>query len=272
MESDFSMPELHQSVLPVTRSTPDVRLNAFVLQKLAVLGSMPKLPVSARTAGYLWGLGAAAIWSGWWTVTRIGVINDLPAADLAALRFGVSGFLLIPLAWRERTAICGTSPWLLLLMAAGAGAPYALITGTGVALTSASLGGAMTVGLLPGFTLMLSLLFLREVVTFTLAAGITCILAGAGCVIAGTWNSGHGGYGLGFFVLGALMWAGYTVSLKQAGLRPLTATAVVCVASLALYTPAWLTMSGPAHLLAAAPAELLLQVIYQSLLSAIGAL
>jgi len=59
---------------------------------------------------------------------------------------------------------------------------------------------------------------------------------------------------MGFFVLGALMWAGYTVSLKQVGLPPLTATAVVCVASLLLYTPVWLVISEPARLLSGAPA------------------
>lgn len=237
---------------------------------LALPSGGTTIPVPA--SGYLWGLGAAAIWSGWWTVTRFGVVNDLPASDLAALRFGISGLLLLPIVWRQRRAIAPTAPWLLLAMAAGAGAPYALITSTGVALTSAGLGGAITVGLLPAFTLILSAVFLGETVTRALAKGVTCILAGAGCVIAGTWNSGHGGYGLCLFILGALLWAGYTVSLKKTGLPALTATALVCVASLTAYTPFWLMTSGPARLLAAAPAGLLLQVLYQSLLSAMGAL
>nr|WP_187829363.1 DMT family transporter [Labrys sp. KNU-23] len=226
----------------------------------------------AGTSGYLWGLGAAAIWSGWWTVTRVGVVNDLSATDLAGLRFGISGLLLLPLVWRERRTIGAVAPRFLVLMAAGAGAPYALIAGTGVRLTSAGLGGAITVGLLPVFTLVLSVLFLREKVTHRLAAGIGCILLGAAFVAAGTWEAGRAGFGLGLFAAGALMWAGYTVALKRSGLAPLTATAVICVASLVLYTPVWLVLSGLPRLLAAAPGELLLQVLYQSLLSAIGAL
>lgn len=230
------------------------------------------LKSAADRSGYLWGLGAALIWSGWWTVTRIGVADGLPAADLAALRFGISGLLLLPLAWRERQAIRRVAVLHSFFMALGAGAPYALVAGTGVKLASAGVGGAITVGLLPMFTLILSVLILREQVTRVLVAGIVCILIGASCVAAAAWDVGDSGSGLAFFVAGALMWAGYTVALRCSGLAPLTATAVICIASLALYTPVWLLTCGSLRLFAAAPADLLMQALYQSLLSAIGAL
>lgn len=228
--------------------------------------------LSNYTSGYLWGLGAALIWSGWWSVTRIGMADGLPAADLAALRFGISGLLLLPFAWRERQAIRRVAARHLFFMAVGAGAPYALVAGTGVKLASAATGGAITVGLLPVFTLMLSVLILHERVTRALIAGITCILIGAACVAVAAWDAGNATFGLAYFVTGALMWAGYTVALRRSGLRPLTATAVVCIASLALYTPVWLVTGGSLRLFAAAPADLLMQSLYQSLLSAIGAL
>ncbi|WP_181161339.1 DMT family transporter [Labrys okinawensis] len=266
------MPELRQNRLsaPDASAVPDAR--ALALQAAILSQATRWSDLAAGVGGYLSGLGAALIWSGWWTVTRLGVVNDLAASDLAALRFGISGLLLLPLVWRDWPAIRLVAPWHLLFMVVGAGAPYALVAATGVRLTSAGLGGAITVGLLPAFTLILSTLFLREPVTRALITGIACILAGAGCVIAGTWNAGYDASGLGFFVVGALMWAGYTVSLRYTGLRPLTATAVICVASLLLYTPVWLIMSGPEHLFAAAARELLLQLLYQPLLSAIAAL
>lgn len=241
-------------------------------------GTHPSIPSSpghtavAGASGYLWGLGAAAIWSGWWSVTRVGLADGLPASDLAALRFGLSGLVLLPLVRHEWPAVRRVAPRLLLFMAVGAGAPYALVAGTGVQLASAGVGGAITVGLLPVFTLILSMLILRERTTQGLAIGIGCIVLGAACVAASAWDEKGGSIGLGFFVAGALMWAGYTVALRRAGLRPLTATAVVCVGSLALYTPIWLLSAGPARLLAAAPSDLLFQALYQSLLSAIGAL
>jgi drug/metabolite transporter (DMT)-like permease len=263
------MSELHQSVLSANGGEvmpAGVRAPHGVL--LADVRRW-RNPV-AGASRYLWGLGAAAIWSGWWTVTRVGLVNDLAVEDLAAIRFGISGLLLLPLAWRERQAMRAVGPRLLLLMAAGAGAPYVLVVGTGVGLTSAGLGGAITVGLMPVFTLILSTLFLREKVTRHLASGIGCILLGAALVSSETWRAG-GGLGLCLFVAGALMWAAYTVGVKRSGLPPLTATSVVCVASLALYMPVWLALSGPARLLAD-PAGLLLQILCQSLLAAIGAL
>ncbi len=226
----------------------------------------------ADAAGYLWGFGAAAIWSGWWTVTRVGVADGLPAADLAAIRFGIAGLLLLPLAWRARHAIGRVAKSLLFLMALGAGAPYALVAGTGVWLTSAGVGGAITVGLFPAFTLLLSMLVLRERANRMLVAGITSIIVGAAFVATGAWHADGNRLGLLFFVAGSLMWAGYTIAMRRAGLLPLTATAVVCVASLIFYVPAWAFTGGPERLLAAAPGDLLFQALYQALLSAIGAL
>jgi drug/metabolite transporter (DMT)-like permease len=223
-------------------------------------------------SGHLWGLGAAAIWSGWWTVTRFGVTDGLSAADLAAVRFGIAGLVLLPLAWRSRQAVTRVAPSLLLFMALGAGAPYALVAGTGVTLSSAGVGGAITVGLLPVFTLILSMLVLRERATRGMVAGIGCILVGAACVAAGAWDAEGNRLGLLFFVAGALMWAGYTVSMRRAGLLPQTAASVVCVASLVFYVPVWALAGGPERLLIAVPGDLLFQVLYQSLLSAIGAL
>ncbi|MER8612615.1 DMT family transporter [Mesorhizobium sp. M0435] len=222
--------------------------------------------------GYLWGLGAAAIWSGWWTVTSSGVAGGLSAADLAAVRFGIAGLVLLPLAWRSRQAVTRVAPSLLLFMALGAGAPYALVAGTGVMLSSAGVGGAITVGMLPVFTLILSVLILRERANKRVVAGIGCILVGAACVAAGAWSAGGNRWGLLFFVVGALMWAGYTVSMRRAGLLPQTTASVVCVASLVFYVPVWGFTGGPERLLAAVPSDLLFQVLYQSLLSAIGAL
>lgn len=272
MESDLILSDHDQSLLPSSSGSPVIPVRPLIRRGLAFLQSESWRKGAVGASGYLWGLGAAAIWSGWWTVTRVGVVDDLPATDLAALRFCISGLLLLPLAWRERLVIGAVAPRFLVLMAAGAGAPYALVAGTGVRLTSAGLGGAITVGLLPVFTLILSVLFLREKVTPRLAAGIGGILAGAALVIAGAGEAERGGYGLGLFVVGALMWAGYTVALRRSGLSPLTATAVICVTSFVLYTPVWLALSGPSRLLVAAPGELLLQLVYQSLLSAIGAL
>lgn len=45
--------------------------------------------------GALYGLAAVSIWSGWIVVARLGLKTSLTSWDIAALRFGVAGLLLI---------------------------------------------------------------------------------------------------------------------------------------------------------------------------------
>jgi drug/metabolite transporter (DMT)-like permease len=47
--------------------------------------------------GAVFGLAAVSIWAGWSTMTRLAVITNLDAWNIPALRFGVSGLLLLPI-------------------------------------------------------------------------------------------------------------------------------------------------------------------------------
>ena len=257
--------------------TRHVRPSFPTIPGMAVAVPVPEpVPPAAcrrsRPEGWLWGLGAAVIWSGWWTVTRIGASGGLPAPDLAALRFGISGVLLLPLAWRMRLTIRKAGTANLFFMAVGAGAPYALVAATGVRLASAGTGGAVTVGLMPLFTTALAVPLLGERMTRGQVAGLGCILTGVACIALQSIGGPHGRAGLGLFILGAMMWSGYAVAMRRSGLPAMVAAAVVCLASLLLYLPGWMILRGPGTLLAAAPSDLMLQAVYQSLLSAIAAL
>src|SRR5262249_58133425 len=46
--------------------------------------------------GALYGLAAVSIWSGWIVVARLGLRTSLTPWDIAALRFGVAGLILLP--------------------------------------------------------------------------------------------------------------------------------------------------------------------------------
>jgi len=194
---------------------------------------------SKVTIGILWGLGAAAIWSGWWVVTRssvaTGAHGSLAGPDLAALRFGFAGALLLPFLWRERARLSGVPPYLLVIMAAGSGAPYALVAGLGLKFASAGNGGALTLGMLPVFTAILSALVLGDGIGARRAAGIAVIAVGT-LTILGPGLGAEGAWpGHLMFVLGAAMWAGFTVAMRLSGLGAMTATAVVCVFSAISY-------------------------------------
>jgi drug/metabolite transporter (DMT)-like permease len=221
-------------------------------------------------AGALWGLGAAVLWSGWWVMTRYGITGALPGSDLAALRFGVAGLVMLPILLRHRRQLLAAPPLLLAVMATGAGAPYALVAGTGLSLAPAGQGGALTLGLLPMFTAILAALTLGEAIGRQRRFGLTVI--GLGAVLVAGHGLGGAWAGHLIFALGAAMWAGFSVAMRRSGLSPMATTAAVCVLSAVLYLPLYAAFLAPGSLLASTPGLLVAQAIYQGVLSAFGAL
>jgi len=54
--------------------------------------------------GSLYGLAAVSIWSGWIVIARLGLRTSLTPWDIAALRFGVAGLLLLPYLFNKGLA------------------------------------------------------------------------------------------------------------------------------------------------------------------------
>src|SRR5256885_5220703 len=71
---------------------------------------MTDVAVGGRTPaeyirGALYGLAAVSIWSGWIVVARLGLKSSLTPWDIAALRFGVAGLLLLPYVMSKGLAL-----------------------------------------------------------------------------------------------------------------------------------------------------------------------
>src|SRR5437879_12194105 len=101
--------------------------------------------------GAVFGVAAAAIWAGWSAVTRLAVTTSLDAWDIAALRFGVAGLILMPAVARRGLARDRLG-WLgLATIIAGLGAPYVLVAAAGLRFAPASGPGAVHAGCMPLF-------------------------------------------------------------------------------------------------------------------------
>ncbi|HEY0833239.1 MAG TPA: DMT family transporter [Azospirillum sp.] len=218
--------------------------------------------------GAAWGLAAAMLTAGWWVITRHGVTTAFDQYDVAALRFATSGLLLAPVLWRNRRAIAAVPPLRLAVMVLCAGAPYSLITGTGLQFASAGNGGTLVNGVMPLFAALLSAVLLRESVGPSRCLGLGIVVAG---VLGLSGGAGLSVTSSPLFLLAGLMWAGFTVALRGSGLGPLAAVAFVCVVSGAVYLPAYLLLSDDPVALTAPLAESIPQAAYQGLLSAIVA-
>lgn len=217
--------------------------------------------------GALCGLAAVSIWAGWSAVTRLAITTNLDAWDIAALRFGVAGILLLPVVLRRGLA-CDRLGWRgLAVLIAGAGVPYVLLAAGGLRFAPAHDQGALNPGFMPLFVALIGAVALGESLTTARKAGLALILAGALILVGGHADGWTGTRTVGhiFFLSASLLWAGFTVVKRQARLDPLHATALVSTGSAALYLPAYLALHGTG--LARLPvADLALQAVFQGVL------
>ena len=65
-------------------------------------------------------------------ITRLEVTSNVDAWDVAALRFGVAGVLLMPIAMRRGLARERLGWFGLAMISAGGGVPYALLAAGGL--------------------------------------------------------------------------------------------------------------------------------------------
>ncbi len=199
-------------------------------------------------------------------VTRLAVTTNLDAADIVALRFGVAGLLLAPVAVRRGLALDRLG-WLGLgALIAGTGAPYALVAAIGLRFAPAYDGGALNPGCMPLFVALIAAIGLGEKFSTTRKSGLSLILAGALVTIGGhaTGWSASRAFGDALFLFAAFLTACFTVVMRQTKLDPLHAAALVSTGSL-IYLPIYLAAHGTR--LAQIPlADLAVQSIFQGMI------
>ena len=106
---------------------------------------MTDFAVAGRTTaeyirGALYGLAAVSIWSGWIVVARLGLKTNLTPWDIAALRFGVAGLLLLPYVVSKGLALKRLGWFGLVAIVLGGGAPV-LLANTGLLFAPAAHAG-----------------------------------------------------------------------------------------------------------------------------------
>ncbi len=223
--------------------------------------------------GVLYGLAAVCIWAAFIVVSRLGVRTSLTPWDVAAIRFGVAGLILLPYIVRKGLALERLG-WIGVgAIAIGCGAPMVLLVNAGLLFAPAAHGGALFPGVMPLMVAVLAAAILKEAFKVEKKAGLILIVLGAigivwgnGGTLGTTQNVGHA-----LFLAAGLVWAGYTVAMRRARLDGLHAAAIAAVGSLVLYLPAYAAIAGTS-LFRAPLFDIALQAVVQGLLTAIVAL
>lgn len=222
--------------------------------------------LSNRTQGVLFGLLAAAIWSGHSPVSALGIRAGLAATDLAALRILTASLIFLPYLLIQRGNLLGslTLPQALLL-AGCAGAPYSLIQIAGLNFAPMSHAAAISLGAVPLFATLLGLRFLGSRLSPLRALAVAGLIAGI-LLIVGNQTQGFANAWLGdlCFALAALLWALYAFLGHRWRVAPMQGVALTSLLSLPYLLVYSLLLES--RITQVESADLALQVLYQGAL------
>lgn len=210
-------------------------------------------PRSRLGLGYILLFVTAVGWAGAWITARLAA-HELPPLTVAWGRFVVASAALVP-AWLvleqgRRPELGPGDRWTLFAMSATGIVAYTVVFMMGVARAPASDGAVLTPGLAGVFAMTFAALIARRAppARSILAAA----LATCGCALVGlaAWSRTGAGErrleGDLFYVVGAALWALYTVLGKRLSARVSAVSAVLLasVVGVALLTPFVIARDG----------------------------
>ncbi len=177
-------------------------------------------------------------------VSRHAVLNGFTPYDLAALRFGVSGVILMPLFLRAGGfGNCAGIGWGKgVALAIMSGAPMSLLQMVGLSLAPAAHGATIGPGLVATISIVGGALLFGAKLTRQGVFGLIVVMIGLGFFAAGSSTAPSRSVIIGdlCFVVMALVWGCYPLALQKWKADPLVATSILCVLSLAYLPIYWL--------------------------------
>lgn len=199
----------------------------------------------AAQAGYLAMAVTVLIWSGFALSARAVHGSALAFGDVALVRMGVAALVFLPFLPSRIARIRRAGPARLGLIAAGAGLPFLWLATTGGALTSAAHVGALVAGTVPVSVALLGWRWPGR----PKAAALAVILAGVALLVLARGGASPGaGQGAALLLMASLLWAGYTLALKDSGLDPVSVALVVALPSALLLAAGMAVGLVPTHL------------------------
>ena len=181
---------------------------------------------------------ATLIWSSWTVASKTGVSSEVSAQDLAAIRFGVSGLLSLPIVLYFKPFRTMSTSHLVALATTG-GIPYVLLLYFGFEYAPASHAGVLVNGVVPAVTIAYRSIATSSRPRWSEVAGVLSILVGVMLVVqTGGTKSGYVVGDL-MFLAAAFLFAGFlSLSAKwKAGQAEILLA--LSLAGAVIYLPIW---------------------------------
>jgi drug/metabolite transporter (DMT)-like permease len=232
------------------------------------LSAGEKTPSAA--AGYAGAVVTVLIWAAWVLATRHTAGSPLGTIDIGLIRYGVPAVLLAPVWLKTGLLPKGVPVSLIVVMVAGAGAPFFQVTAAALHTTPAAPGATLLGGSMPLATALIGILMFGERPDRMRLAGLAAIVAGVVVLSAGSLQkSGMTLTGFLLLPVGAVLWASFTHAFRRSGLAALEGAALIAVWSFLIHLS--LAAVFGTNLSAASWPDLALQITSQGVLSGLVA-
>ena len=226
---------------------------------------------SDATRGLLAALAVVVFWSGFNIVSRFGATSSFTPFDIAALRFGVSGALALPLY----LYFVPRSDWPRhMVLAAVAGLGYGILVYCGFAFAPSAHAGVFVNGGIPFWTILMMAVMsgfriARPTVVALLLSTAGLLLIGFESLFAADARAGEWIGDL-LFLGAALCWAVFGLLMRRWQIKPQYGMLGIATFSALAYLPVYMLWL-PGNLAAQSWGAITLQGVYQGVIAALVA-
>ncbi|MCW5635118.1 MAG: DMT family transporter [Rubrivivax sp.] len=225
----------------------------------------PRLLASPAAAGLAWGLLAAAIWTVYTVLARLGIKSGLSPMDMTLLRFAPGALVMLPFVWHWGLGDLAGIGWRRgVVLALLSGPVFSLLMMTGFAHAPLAHGAVIAPASQMLTGLALSAWLAGAPVTRETLAGAVFVLLGL--VFMGGDALLHAGgdsvlLGDALFVAAGCSWGLFGALSRRWHVDALRVTGVAVVLAFVMYLPLYVAVADPRGLLAAAPGFVALQAL-----------
>ncbi|WP_448874619.1 DMT family transporter [Desulfobulbus propionicus] len=205
------------------------------------------------------GLAVVLIWSGWITLSRLGVHTQLQPADMTLLRYWTALVVVSPLVvrypWRQH------SLWQYLVIGLGVGFPYTMLSFYGLKLIRAAHAGVLVNGMLPVLGAMAAWFLFRQHIAPHRYAAIGLIFVSNLIMSGGFSFSVDQCIGIGLLLTAAVCYTFHMTGIRLWQMSWQDVLVIVPVVNVLIFTPLWLLF--PSGMAGARYHDMAVQAVYQ---------